>query len=82
MLKRKSTNGQKKRSTKHTYKTKDRVTRTQLKTRGDHWTPSYQEGFLDAIYRRRPSYFPVCLELDLDVQRQASRLFKLNDLQG
>jgi len=35
MAKRKSTKGQKQRSTKHTYKTKYRVTRTPLKTGGE-----------------------------------------------
>ena len=35
MVKRKSTKGQK-RSTKHTHKTKDRVTRTPRKTGGEH----------------------------------------------
>ena len=39
------------------------------------------EGVLDPIYRRSPSSFLVCHKLDLDVQRQASRLFMLNDLQ-
>ena len=42
MAKRKSTKD-KQRSTKHTYKTKDRVTRTPLKTGGEHMNKMQQE---------------------------------------
>jgi hypothetical protein len=42
MAKRKTVQKDKQRSTKHTYKTKDRVTRTPLKTGG--WTQMLQKG--------------------------------------